>query len=223
LVDFKHTLLPFIVGAKQYTPLIRFKQAGHSKDCNLRLVENLAVNTRGYQGKFVIDPARKQYWQQQITQKSIFIATASNSLYKMYPPQLLKQLTDYLQDYSLVLVGADKDKQYYSALSSYPQVMNLAGKTSFADVSYLLSNFALAIVCVDSSILHLASYLDKPIVALFGPSSHQRYGPWSQHYILLPSKSNVGGEQRLRATRKISDIKPREIAQAVKKIIHEQK
>jgi ADP-heptose:LPS heptosyltransferase len=37
------------------------------------------------------------------------------------------------------------------------------------------SSFVLA---NDSAPMHLASYLDVPVLALFGPSDPKKYGPW---------------------------------------------
>ena len=35
-----------------------------------------------------------------------------------------------------------------------------------------------AVVTCDTGILHMASYLDRPLVVIFGPGNEAKYGPW---------------------------------------------
>ncbi|MFC1657946.1 glycosyltransferase family 9 protein [Candidatus Omnitrophota bacterium] len=93
-------------------------------------------------------------------------------------------------DYPVVLVGRKQDKP----LSAYIQskvsgrVFDFSGLTSLAQLVFLLEKSSLVVVC-DTGILQLASYLDIPIVALFGPSDEHRYGPWSGRFKLVSAKT----------------------------------
>lgn len=62
--------------------------------------------------------------------------------------------------------------------------VDLAGKTNFGQLCALISSANL-IVCNDSGVLHTASYLDRLIVAIFGPTDYLRYGPWSKNSIAV--------------------------------------
>ncbi|MCX5714330.1 MAG: lipopolysaccharide heptosyltransferase II, partial [Candidatus Omnitrophica bacterium] len=59
----------------------------------------------------------------------------------------------------------------------YP-LLDLTGQTSLIELTCLLKEADL-LVTNDSAILHLASYLDRAIVAIFGPTNESKYGPWS--------------------------------------------
>jgi ADP-heptose:LPS heptosyltransferase len=55
--------------------------------------------------------------------------------------------------------------------------IDLTGRTSLLDVAALMSRLDV-LVCADSGVLHVACATDVPIVALFGPTSPTRSGPY---------------------------------------------
>ncbi len=55
--------------------------------------------------------------------------------------------------------------------------LNLAGKLSLKELGALIA-LSQTLICVDSVPLHIASAVKTPVVALFGPSSDQNWGPW---------------------------------------------
>lgn len=56
-------------------------------------------------------------------------------------------------------------------------VLNCSGKLSLKELGALIG-LSKALICVDSVPLHIASALKTPVVALFGPTSEQNWGPW---------------------------------------------
>lgn len=58
-----------------------------------------------------------------------------------------------------------------------PPPIVAVGKTSLRESMALLSRCAL-LVCNDSGIMHLAAALHVPLIALFGPQSPVKFGPW---------------------------------------------
>ncbi len=56
-------------------------------------------------------------------------------------------------------------------------VLNLAGKTNFGESAALLERCAL-FIGNDSSPMHLAAAVGIPVIAIFGPTSPQEYGPY---------------------------------------------
>jgi heptosyltransferase-3 len=54
---------------------------------------------------------------------------------------------------------------------------NLAGKTGLKELAALIAG-AKALITVDSVPLHISSATKTPVVALFGPTSDQNWGPW---------------------------------------------
>ncbi len=66
----------------------------------------------------------------------------------------------------------------------YKGVISWVGKTSLTELAYLMKRCK-AVISVDTGTMHLASLLNKPIIALFGPTSEQRTGPWSEKFLVL--------------------------------------
>lgn len=186
MVDFKNSFLPFLLKVKHRTSFIRrYPPKMHIKDRYLKLVESLVKAREVKRGEFALK-GEEERWSRYNIAKSIFVATASHSSLKVYPYRNLKPLLETLsQKYRVVLLGDDKAREYYKDLGNIPGVIDLVGQTSFLDVYYLLKNFSLLCITVDSGILHLASYLDLPVVAIFGPTDIARYGPWSEDSVVL--------------------------------------
>ena len=61
-----------------------------------------------------------------------------------------------------------------------PRCLNLCGRLTLVETAYLLTQAAW-VLSNDSAPMHLASYLDVPVLALFGPTSPEQYGPWGRH------------------------------------------
>ena len=77
---------------------------------------------------------------------------------------------------------------------SYPGTIDLRGRIHLAELPALIDR-ASVIVSNDSAPLHIASSLKKPLVALFGPTSAKRYGPYPQNseknIILTAQEKNI--------------------------------
>jgi heptosyltransferase II len=80
----------------------------------------------------------------------------------------------------IVLLGDPSEKAYNAAIARELKeaAVDLTGMTTLAQSAALVGK-ARAVVTNDSALMHLASYLDVPVVALFGPTDEMRYGPWS--------------------------------------------
>lgn len=68
-----------------------------------------------------------------------------------------------------------------SQLTEGDKTLNLAGQPSLPALADLLSRAKL-FIGVDTGITHLAAAAGIPVVALFGPTSPKRWGPWPANY-----------------------------------------
>jgi ADP-heptose:LPS heptosyltransferase len=63
-------------------------------------------------------------------------------------------------------------------------VRTLAGQTTLADTAIQIA-YAAAVVSVNTGIMHLAAALNRPLVALHGPTDPERWGPLSDAAIIV--------------------------------------
>ena len=86
----------------------------------------------------------------------------------------------------IALLGSPKDQQACAEVAAQlpadgvggPAVFNLAGATSLAEAFALIARSA-AVVANDSGLLHVASALNRPVVALYGPTDPDHAPPFS--------------------------------------------
>lgn len=96
---------------------------------------------------------------------------------------LAQQLIE--QGYDIVLFGSAKDHEAGEQIiqrlkpQQQPGCFNLAGQTNLDQAVVLLAGCE-AVVTNDSGLMHVAAALDKPLVALYGPSSPDFTPPLSQ-------------------------------------------
>ncbi|MDF7667493.1 ADP-heptose--LPS heptosyltransferase RfaF [Orbaceae bacterium ESL0727] len=105
---------------------------------------------------------------------------------KRWPDYHYAALADKLasQNATILLFGSAKDQPVGEQIKrqmTLPQhCINLAGRTQLEQAICLIAA-CLAIVTNDSGLMHVAAALDRPLVALYGPSSPDFTPPLSQH------------------------------------------
>ncbi len=103
------------------------------------------------------------------------------SLARRWPVERFAQLARELMrrhDLGLVLVGTAGDNVEELARQCPDTALNLAGQTSLPQLSAVLRRAAL-FVGADSGVMHLAVAAGAPVIALFGPTNADAWGPWT--------------------------------------------
>jgi heptosyltransferase-3 len=99
--------------------------------------------------------------------------------------------------YSILVTGGPSDRPVaeqliVDAASNGVVVRNVAGKFSLPATAALIEG-ATAVVCVNTGVMHLASCLGVPLVALHGPTNPTRWGPLSERSaVIQPSQGPRG-------------------------------
>ena len=76
----------------------------------------------------------------------------------------------------LVGTGADNTDAVRAHMAHAP--LDLSGRTSLRELAAVLRRADL-FIGADSGVMHLAAAVGAPVVAIFGPSNHRAWGPWS--------------------------------------------
>lgn len=113
---------------------------------------------------------------------------------KLWPVGHWARLVDLLRQAGadLVLSGAPADQPFTQAIREQAasagqapdQVLDLAGRTSLPELAAVLC-LADLVVATDTGVMHLAAALGRPVVALFGPTSPGRTGPYGAGHQVL--------------------------------------
>ena len=208
VVDLKNSFLPAVLGAKFRTPFIRFFSKNmHITDKYQSLIRkftssNTKAGSRKYAGRefntqgsnkksdFILSDEEMKKWEDLKLSSSVFICCSSRSRVKFYPHEYLKKVVDALKvRFNLVILGVSQDRAYYKDILSSDSILDLVGKTRMSDIFYLLKNYGRLLIGVDSSVVHLASYLNIPVVSIFGPTHPGRSYPRSDNSIVLTNKA----------------------------------
>ena len=93
---------------------------------------------------------------------------------------LARALIDADPALQIAMLGSPKDREVCDEIAAAAGggVFNLAGATTLDEAIALLSHAA-AVVSNDSGLLHIASALNRPVVALYGPTDPDHAPPFS--------------------------------------------
>jgi heptosyltransferase-2 len=113
----------------------------------------------------------------------VFAPGAEFGSAKRWPAAHFAELANTIQqecsDAQVALLGSAKDKDVCNEIaSSAPGVRNLAGVTALDEAIALIAR-ADAMVSNDSGLLHIASALNRPVVAIYGPTDPNHAPPFS--------------------------------------------
>jgi exopolysaccharide biosynthesis WecB/TagA/CpsF family protein len=78
----------------------------------------------------------------------------------------------------LALVGGAGDDTAAVKAALRAPALDLSGQTTVGQLAAVLERAAV-FVGADSGVMHLAAAAGAPVVAVFGPSNHQAWGPWT--------------------------------------------
>lgn len=126
------------------------------------------------------------------SKRKVVIHPKANWALKMWPPEYFSKLSDMLierLEADILITGSSQDKDL--AFSILRLMRNrpyiLAGRTNLKGLGALLKLVDL-VISADTGIMHLASSLKTPLIALFGPTHPKITGPRGEGFIEIIHK-----------------------------------
>jgi len=196
VIDLRNTLFGILLPSryKAHQFLLKPKNVRHMRDLHIlkviypytdfsstRNLERQALYISSHDHNYIERILRENKIAQ--TDKIIAVSAGARSPIKRWPKEKFVELINKMIeeiDAKVVLIGDKADEQinkYIAAHSKYG-LLDLSGRTTLGQAAALLKK-ASFLVTNDSGNLHLASYLDVPVAAVFGPTDEAKYGPWS--------------------------------------------
>lgn len=106
--------------------------------------------------------------------------------------ELIKKSKSSFKNLFFVLVGDEGDRisleEKLTIEGMTLNLINLLGRTNFDELCTVL-DASKAVIAHDSGVMHIADALNKPLIALYGPTDYKRTSPLSKKSIVLHSKN----------------------------------
>jgi len=239
VVDLKNTLMPFFVRCpveykvrsllNMFTPK---RNAIHKKDEHLAKLTGFGIETRDARFIAPVSSADTAYVDSMLGdidgKKIVVISPGSKSHLKRWDCSKYAGVSDILiADHGCVvaLIGNPDDKDVidcFRRLIKYP-VVNMMNKTSISQLFALIKK-ADMVITNDSAPLHVASAVNTPVLAIFGPTDERKYGPLSaKNSVLKPDKNCRPCEKALCSEGPdegcIGEISAEEVLKAAKELL----
>lgn len=121
--------------------------------------------------------------------KFVIISAGARSSTKRWSEDSFAEVASELikeEGVKVILVGDKADipiSEHIARRLDY-DVIDLTGKTTLTQLGLLLRKASL-VITNDSAVAHLASYLNAPVLSIFGPTNELKYGPWSKVYSVV--------------------------------------
>jgi ADP-heptose:LPS heptosyltransferase len=198
VVDLRHTAIPLFVFPKYRTSIFGTHNENlHMKDKHLSRLKTIYPFSRmaSKQYSLYISPEDNAYIRSRLgdiinaSDQYVVVAPGAANRDKRFSEEGFAVVCDEIAKkfkHKIVFVGDWEDKKITCRvleMMSSPAI-NLCGETTLTQLAAVLRHSSLALVN-DSAPMHMASYLNIPTVAIFGPSNPSLYGPWSDKHIVL--------------------------------------
>jgi len=200
VIDLRRTMLPVFLlpkyGASLRAMLFGSRQSPqeHKKDAHLnRLRQVYDFESLGPKPIAVMTTKQdEQFFEGSIVpvlqgQDFVVIAPGAADSAKRWHPQGFAAVADYLSGTKkIVFVGDAKDAEIVEDIQGRMKAssLSLAGKINLRQVAFVLKKCSWALTH-DSGIMHLASYLNVPLLSLWGPTDINKYAPWSSKFVTV--------------------------------------
>lgn len=123
----------------------------------------------------------------------IHAGSGGYSLARRWEPAKFAAVADGLHEQHgmrVVLVGGPNDDGAAVQAAMQHPAVDLSGKTTLAQLADVIGNADL-FIGADSGVMHVAAATGTPVIAIFGPSNAQAWGPWTPESPSVVLRSGV--------------------------------
>ncbi|MBF0122321.1 MAG: glycosyltransferase family 9 protein [Candidatus Omnitrophica bacterium] len=199
VVDLRNSMMPFLVKGRVLTrPVLGCKPKCHMKDKHMGRLDLVLKDVTPSRSRLAlyVSSSDEKYAHGLLKGRKDYVVLAPGAAddRKRWSEERFAEIGKYLmRNYKagIVIVGDKNDAKIAERLlkNGSQGIVNIAGQTNLPQLGAVLKGAKLAITN-DSGIMHMASYLNIPVIALFGPTDPECYGPWSgNRYVLRQGPS----------------------------------
>jgi len=204
----------------------------HAIDRYLNVASYLDCKTISFKGEIVVSEQDKKLADGVLgpdTENNRIIAINPMAKWKtkLWEPDKFSELASGLQkelNCRIVFTGSSQDRTMIDEILKHPgnaaRPVNLAGRTSLKELAYLYSRCSV-LVCTDTGPMHIAAAMGCRVIALFGPTSPLRTGPYGTGHSVIKSGIDCSPcfKKECGDAKCMKDITVKMVVDAVKNII----
>ena len=183
----------------------------HRLECNLDLLKHIGINAVNIKPEIIIASEtdkkvnnllqKKEFDKKKLT-VGFHPGCNPQAAFKRWAPENYAKLIRYLQEQwhaQIILVGGKDEEEDVEKIESLltRKPFNFVGKADLHETAALIKHCRF-FVSNDSGIMHLATAVDVPVFAIFGPKDERHIGPYGvKHTVMRNGKevNNVSVEQ----------------------------
>ncbi len=191
------------INKNAFTHYFSFQGERHIVDLNLDPLRKLGLP--------VNDKGLDVYWSSKGGDKAqefaediggfIHIHPVSQCMYKCIDDKVMAQIIDYCElelKTKVVLTAASVDQELARVANilkyTKSKPIDLSGKLTLLETA-ALNKLAQMLIVVDTAIMHISTANDIPVLAFFGPTAVDNWGPWDKS-LMETTYQRKGGLQR---------------------------
>ncbi|MBP9865642.1 MAG: lipopolysaccharide heptosyltransferase II [Candidatus Omnitrophica bacterium] len=200
VVDLRNTAIPWLVCSKRRSPLWRPLKSRSMRARHLEVLSLMGLRSEAVPEFDFFQTEDEKKVLEKLKARGVpfgeglilFAPVAASGL-KTWPIEKFEQTLKALLErtrFSVLIVGDDRERERAGKLEALnpARVFNFAGQTSFPETAALTARARL-VVANDSAIMHLAFELGVPAAAVFGPTSHEKYGHKRENFQVVRAGS----------------------------------
>ena len=191
VVDLRNSAFPFLVRANHRSPLFRPHRVKPARGRHLEVLQMMKFKVSSELDFDFFSREDEQSLlekfkmrERDLSLEGIVVAPGAGSEAKRWPITGFREVLERILEitpFSIFVVGDRREAPLAESLCQINpnRVKNLAGEITLRQLAALVSRAKL-VLANDSACMHLAYELHRPVVALFGPSDHEKYGRQSE-------------------------------------------
>ncbi len=205
----------------------------------LRTVASWSVRDDGLGLELKVDERAKSVVRSRLAERGIYpkdqivvLAPGASKMTKRWPSEYFAGLGDDLiqMNYRVVLVGGSQDRSICNRIAEIMENTpeNFAGEFSLQETASLIDT-SILLVSNDTGVMHMGSALQKPVVAIFGPTTHHLgFSPFRTQAIVVEKSlscrpcsyhgTDVCPKSHFRC---MKDIHVKDVLEATQNLLHE--
>jgi len=236
IADMRNSLFPFLLGAKYRTNPIHVppKSIKHKKKQHIWKLFSTGLKLDAADAPFYVHVSQEDNgYIDKITmgldrnKPIVAISPGAKSDIKRWPAENYVKLTERLAERlgaQIIMVGDKRDRALIKGIVSSVKrdITDLSGKTTLCQLASLLGRSDL-LITNDSAPLHIAGAVGTKVLAIFGPTDSNAYGPTGKDDRVMMKKLDCSPCAKAQCKYKhecMKDLKVDEVFNTAKEMLH---